>query len=92
MDMQRDYNYKGYSIQVSTESISVPALRMWHMSDSGYVATVSIYKSAEAGEPMSQLRLTDLNDRWFVTEVDALMRGYSVGRRVVDEALGQRAA
>jgi hypothetical protein len=90
--MQREYIYKGYAIQVSTESISAPALRMWNMSDSGYVATISIYKSAESSEPISQIRLTDLNDRWFVTEVDALMRGYSVGRRVVDEALGQKAA
>ncbi|WP_322050565.1 hypothetical protein [Paraburkholderia bannensis] len=90
--MQREYSYKGYAIQVSTESISAPALRMWHMSDSGYVATVSIYKTNDSSEPMTQMRLTDLNDRWFINDVDALMRGYSVGRRIVDEAFAKRKA
>jgi hypothetical protein len=89
--MWHTYNYNGYGIQVSTESISAPALRTWRMSDSGYVAMVSIYKSTDSGEPMSQVRLTDLDDQRFVNEVDALMRGFSAGRRFVDETLGQRA-
>lgn len=90
--MRREYNYKGYEIQVSTESISAPALRTWRLSDSGYVALVSIYKSTDSSEPMSQVRLMGLDGRWLVTEVDALMRGYSAGRRIVDDTLGQRAA
>lgn len=88
--MQRDYDYMGYAIHVSTESISMPVLRKLHMNDSGYVAMVSIFKSDSVTPCFPDMRLTDLGDRWFTTEVDALMRGYSVGRRIVEEALGGR--
>ncbi|WP_322046655.1 hypothetical protein [Paraburkholderia sp. J67] len=90
--MKRNYDYMGYAIQVSTESISVPVLRKLQMNDSGYVAMVSIFKPDSSAPCFEQMRLTDIGDRWFVTEVDALMRGYSVGRRIVEEALGRRAA
>ncbi|CAG9233315.1 conserved hypothetical protein [Paraburkholderia tropica] len=90
--MQRNYDYKGYAIRVSTECISEPALRKMRMTDSGFVAMVSIHKSDNSTPCFPQIRLADLGDRWFVNEVDALMRGYSVGRRIVEEALGQRAA
>lgn len=88
--MERDYDYMGYAIRVSTESVSEPVLRKWQMRDSGYVAMVSIFKSDGAVPCFPDMRLTDLGDRWFITEVDALMRGYSVGRRIVEEALGGR--
>ncbi|MBN3852242.1 hypothetical protein G3N59_02495 [Paraburkholderia sp. Ac-20340] len=90
--MERNYDYMGYAIRVSTDSISEPVLRQMRMSDSGYIAMVSIFKPDSATPCFPDMRLMDLGDRWFRTEVDALMRGYSVGRRIVEEALGKRAA
>ncbi len=90
--MERNYDYMGYAIRVRTDSIPEPVQRKMRMADSGYVAMVSIYKPDRQEPCFPQMRLTDLGDRWFVTEVDALMRGYSVGRRIVEEALGCPAA
>lgn len=90
--MNRDYDYMGYIIRVSTEPIMEPVLRKLQMIDRGYIALVAIYKPEDSLPCCPEMRLTDLGDRWFSNEVDALMRGFSVGRRIVENGLGRRAA
>ncbi|WP_118182689.1 hypothetical protein [Paraburkholderia phosphatilytica] len=89
--MQRDYEYKGYSIHVSVETVSVPALRGVLMRDTGFVTQVEIFRRGAATPQFSPLHLTDKDGRWFLQEVDALMGGYSAGQRIVDDVLNARA-
>lgn len=88
--MQRDYDYKGYSIRVVTETVHASALGKVMMEDRGYLTVVEIYRPRGLIPCFPQLRLADHDDRRFATEVDALMGGYSAGRRVVDDVLSAR--
>jgi hypothetical protein len=51
----------------------------------GYVAVVRISKAGAAVAVFSPLRFGESQGKPFVSEADALMGGYSAGRRIVDD-------
>ncbi|MBC8752014.1 hypothetical protein OKW43_008239 [Paraburkholderia sp. WC7.3g] len=84
--MHRTYGYKDFIIDVETEStdgsrngtvLSVPG---------GYVAVVRI-SSAASPAPVEKLRVARDEGSPFGTETEALMRGYGVAQRIVDEMI-----
>jgi hypothetical protein len=87
--MNRTYEYRGFTIEVSVESdFSFPpgAVRA---KRKGFVAMVRI----QAGQSVvlsSPVRLGDMAGRLFSTEADALMGGYSAARKMVDDMFTQQ--
>jgi hypothetical protein len=51
------------------------------------VAIVTISRTGAAVAVFSPLRLGESQGKPFISEIDALMSGYSAGRRVVDDLL-----
>jgi hypothetical protein len=81
------YQYHGFDIAVAVEidfswkgGRGVPA-------SVGYVAIVTISRTGAAVAVFSPLRLGESQGKPFISEIDALMSGYSAGRRVVDDLL-----
>jgi len=85
--MSRIYQYHGFDIAVAVETAfswkgtrGVPA-------SVGYVAIVTISRTGAAVAVFSPLRFGESQGKPFISEIDALMSGYSAGRRVVDDLL-----
>jgi hypothetical protein len=85
--MSRTYQYHGFDIAVAVETDfswkggrGVPATV-------GYVAIVTISRTDAAVAIFSPLRFGESPGKPFISEIDALMGGYSAGRRVVDDLL-----
>ncbi|HEX7912879.1 MAG TPA: hypothetical protein VF534_32955 [Paraburkholderia sp.] len=83
--MKRMYDYLGFEVEVSVEPNLTVADAGKSREAPGYVAVVTISK---AGEPVSRftpLRLGEVDGRPFRSEADALMSGFSAGRRLIDD-------
>jgi hypothetical protein len=85
--MSHAYQYHGFDIAVTVETdlswkgaSGVPA-------SAGYVAIVTISRTGAAVAVFSPLRLGESQGKPFISEIDALMSGYSAGRRVIDDLL-----
>ena len=85
--MSHTYQYHGFDIAVAVETdfswkgaSDVPA-------SVGYVAIVTISRTGAAVAIFSPLRFGESQGKPFISEIDALMSGYSAGRRVVDDLL-----
>lgn len=85
--MSHSYQYHGFDIAVAVETDFSwkggrgvpPSVR--------YVAIVTISRTGTDVAVFSPLRFGESQDKPFISESDALMNGYSAGRRVVDDLL-----
>ena len=85
--MSHSYQYHGFDIAVAVETdFSWKGARDVQASV-GYVAIVTISRTGAAVAVFSPLRLGESQGKPFISEIDALMSGYSAGRRVVDDLL-----
>jgi hypothetical protein len=81
------YQYQGFDIAVAIETdFSWKGVR-GASATVGYVAIVRISKAGSGVALFSPLRLGESQGKPFISEIDALMSGYSAGRRVVDDLL-----
>ncbi len=85
--MKRIYEYRGYSVDVTVEAGFHGFTGRPVAARGGYVVAVTLTTTADAAPPLPPLRLGEAGGHPFTTEVDALMGGYSAGRRAIDEAL-----
>ncbi|CAG9227386.1 conserved hypothetical protein [Paraburkholderia tropica] len=83
--MLRNYEYQGYTFEVSVESdVMIGAVR--HAPErAGYVAVVTISWRGQVVSVFSPLRFGEGGGRPFASDVDALMGGYSAARKIVDD-------
>ncbi|BFG80087.1 hypothetical protein PTKU46_81210 [Paraburkholderia terrae] len=83
--MKRIYDYLGFEVEVSVEARTGPADTGQSRYGLGYVAIVTI---RNAGQPVScftPMRLGEAGGRPFRNEPDALMGGFTAGRRLIDD-------
>ena len=81
------YQYHGFDIAVAIETdFSWKGVR-GVSATVGYVAIVRISKAGSGVALFSPLRFGESQGKPFISEIDALMSGYSAGRRVVDDLL-----
>ncbi len=81
------YQYYGFDIAVGIETdFSWKGVR-GASATVGYVAIVRISKAGSGVALFSPLRFGESQGKPFISEIDALMSGYSAGRRVVDDLL-----
>ncbi|CAN7725666.1 hypothetical protein [Paraburkholderia hospita] len=83
--MKRIYDYLGFEVEVSVEAHPGPADTGKSRDGLGYLAIVTIRKAAEPVSCFSPLRLGEADGRPFRNEADALMDGFSAGRRLIDD-------
>lgn len=85
--MMHAYQYHGFEIAVAIETdLSWKGVR-GASSTVGYVAIVRISRAGSGVALFSPLRFGESQGKPFISEIDALMSGYSAGRRVVDDLL-----
>jgi hypothetical protein len=84
--MKRLYQHRGHAVDVSVEA-QCPA---WSTQDNpvtapDYVAILTIYSDESNVQPLlGPLRIERMAEHVFTSEVEALMGGFSEGRRIVD--------
>ena len=83
--MSRTFHYHGFDIEVAVETDF-----SWKAGPSaktrvGFVAVVRISKAGASVAAFSPLRFGESPGKPFLSEEDALMAGYSAGRRIVDD-------
>jgi len=84
--MYRSYEYNGFTLEVS---VDVDAVRIGPVREAqaapAYVAAVSISRDGRAMAIFSPLSFGAPRGTPFAMEIDALMGGYSAGRKIVDD-------
>lgn len=83
--MSRTYQYQGFDVEVVVEAPFTWKGGRTATGEVGYVAVVRICKAGAAVAVFSPLRFGESEGKPFLTEADALMGGYSAGRRIVDD-------
>jgi hypothetical protein len=83
--MNRNYHYHGFDVEVAVEADFNWLGGRSALSSVGYVAVVRICKEGAALAVFSPLRFGESPGKPFLSEADALMGGYSAGRRIVDD-------
>ncbi|AXL50902.1 hypothetical protein DSC91_003311 [Paraburkholderia caffeinilytica] len=83
--MNRTYHYHGFDVEVAVETDFSWQAGRSALSSAGYVAVVRICKAGAALAVFSPLRFGESQGKPFFSEADALMGGYSAGRRIVDD-------
>lgn len=77
--------YQGFDVEVAVkEDFNWQGGRA-ATGEVGYVAVVRIYKAGAAVVVFSPLRFGESQGKPFLSEEDALMGGYSAGRRIVGD-------
>ena len=90
--MNRIYEYRGYAIRVGVEANGTVPLERSEFKHSRYAAVVSIASNDNPAAPLHALRIDDAAGLPFSSDIDALMGGYSAGRRLIDEQLADMQA
>ena len=85
--MNQTYQYQGFDIAVAVETELSRKDTSGVPVSIGYVAIVTISRTGAAVAVFSPLRFGESQGKPFISEIDALMSGYSAGRRVVDDLL-----
>jgi len=85
--MKQTYLYHGFDIAVAVETDLSRKDASGAPASAGYVAIVRISRIGAAVAVFSPLRFGESIGKPFTTENDALVSGYSAGRRVVDDLL-----
>jgi hypothetical protein len=83
--MSRTYRYHGFDIEVAVETDFSWKAGPSAASSVGFVAVVRISKGDASIAAFSPLRFGESQGKPFLSEADALMGGYSAGRRIVDD-------
>ncbi|MCP3725568.1 hypothetical protein M3I53_20975 [Paraburkholderia sp. CNPSo 3272] len=85
-DMYRSYEYNGFTLDVAVD-VDVVRIEPSQKAQAAarYVAVVEIFKEGKAMAVFSPLRFGDIHGYPFTTEIDALMGGFSAGRKIVDD-------
>ncbi|MFM0012497.1 hypothetical protein PQR46_33595 [Paraburkholderia sediminicola] len=83
--MNRTYRYHRFDVEVAVEADFSWQVETSALSSAGYVAVVRICKAGAALAVFSPLRFGESQGKPFFSEADALMGGYSAGRRIVDD-------
>lgn len=83
--MNCTYQYQGFDIEVAVEADFNRTGGRTATGETGYVAVVRICKAGDAVAVFSPLRFGESQGKPFLSEEDALMGGYSAGRRIVDD-------
>ncbi|MGF6779329.1 hypothetical protein [Paraburkholderia sp. GAS334] len=83
--MNRTYHYQGFDIEVAVETDYSWKTGLSATARRGYAAIVRIRRAASAVAVFSPLRFGEYPGKPYFSEVDALMGGYSAGRRIVDD-------
>jgi hypothetical protein len=83
--MSRTYHYHGFDIEVAVEADFSWKAEPSATTRVGFVAVVRITKAGASIAVFSPLRFGESLGRPFLSEADALMGGYSAGRRLVDD-------
>lgn len=83
--MKRIYDYLGFEVEVSVETNLTVADVVQSRDAPGYLAIVTISKAGEPVSCFTPLRLGEADGRPFRNEADALMAGFSAGRRLIDD-------
>ena len=86
--MKRVYIYHAVQIEVSVEIDTSGERSVTSRYGSGYVAVERITRAGLPASPFAPLRLGAADRRPFLNEVDALLGGYSAGRRMIDDLEG----
>jgi hypothetical protein len=83
--MKRTYERHGFTLEVTVESDFTfrPVGRTIVSSD--FIVAVRVFRGAETIAAIAPVRSREAGGRPFATEADALMSGYSSGRRMIDE-------
>lgn len=83
--MNRTYEHRGHTLDVSVETVcrtqEVAAAALDH------IALLLI--SSDETLPFASLRIERTTERAFASEAEALMGGYSVGRSIVDKLIDE---
>jgi hypothetical protein len=82
--MIRTYEHHGFTVEVSITADFAFQPTGRQPARSRYAAIVSVSRSGQVVATFSPLRFDVSGGRPFDTEVDALMGGYSAGRRIVE--------
>jgi hypothetical protein len=85
--MSRTYHYHGLDIEVAVEADFSWKAGPKGTTSVGFVAVVRISKAGASVAVFSPLRFGESQGKPFLSEADALMGGYSAGRRIVDDLL-----
>ncbi|MGF6636499.1 hypothetical protein [Paraburkholderia sp. MM6662-R1] len=85
--MSRTYQYQGFEVEVAIEADFTWKGDHTAKGGVGYVAIVRIRKAGAEVAVFSPLRFGESQGKPFLSEADALMGGYSVARRIVDDLL-----
>jgi hypothetical protein len=83
--MNCTYQYQGFEIEVALEADFNWRGGPTATGEVGYVAVVRICKAGAAVAVFSPPRFGESQGKPFLSEADALMGGYSAGRRIVDD-------
>ncbi|AXF18940.1 hypothetical protein [Paraburkholderia caledonica] len=83
--MSRTYHYQGFDIEVAVETDFNWKGGPSATTSVGFVAVVRIGKAGASIAVFSPLRFGESQGKAFLSEADALMGGYTAGRRVVDD-------
>jgi hypothetical protein len=83
--MNRTYQYQGFDVDVAVEADFTWKGDRNAKGAVGYVAIVRIRKAGADVAVFSPLRFGECQGKPFLSEADALMGGYSAGRRIVDD-------
>jgi hypothetical protein len=83
--MNCTYQYQGFDIEVAVEADFNWRGGRTATGEVGYVAVLRICKAGAAVAVFSPLRFGESRGKPFLSEADALMGGYSAGRRIVDD-------
>ncbi|MGF6408677.1 hypothetical protein [Paraburkholderia sp. MM5482-R1] len=83
--MKRIYNYLGFEVEVSAEAHPGLADTGQSHDGLGYVAVVTITKAGQPVSCFTSLRLGEADGHLFRNEVDAVMGGFSAGRRLIED-------
>ncbi|WP_321889346.1 hypothetical protein [Paraburkholderia bannensis] len=87
--MKRLYQHRGHAIDVSVEA-QCPAYPTQNnpAATPDYIAILTIYPDESDAMPMlGPLRVDRTTERAFASEAEALMGGFSEGRRLVDRQI-----
>jgi hypothetical protein len=89
--LKRTYEYHGFTVEVTVETDFTFRPEMRTAVRMQYAAMVQVYPTGHAIAALSPLRFDTAAGRPFNSEADALMGGYSAGRRIVDDLFARSA-
>ncbi|MBP0592999.1 hypothetical protein J8I87_25420 [Paraburkholderia sp. LEh10] len=83
--MKRVYDYLGFEVEVSVEAHHGQSDTGQSRYGLGYLAIVTITKAGQPVSCFAPLRLGETVGHPFRNQADALMGGFSAGRRLIDD-------